>query len=167
MTAKTAKACTKCQAVKPLEDFYKAKQNRDGRKSWCKVCEIDYSRQYQKTPKGKEVAKKFGQSEKGKKRMRQYDKSPKGREKHSRYNTSDKGHAYYKKARENNPAKIKARDAVNNAIKRGILPSAKTLSCKICGRPAEEYHHCMGYAPKHHLAVEPYCIACHRNLDNN
>jgi hypothetical protein len=96
MTTKTEKTCTKCQTVKPLEDFYRAKRNRDGRKSWCKSCEIEYSRQYQKTPKGKEVAKRYAQSEGGKERMRKFDKSPKGRAKHSRYNRSEKGRAYDK-----------------------------------------------------------------------
>jgi hypothetical protein len=166
MTTKTEKMCTKCQIVKPLEDFYKAKRNSDGRKSWCKACEIEYSKQYQKTPKGKEVAKRYAQSEKGISRMRKFDKSPKGRKKHSRYNRSEKGRTYDKLSKKRHPLKTKARNAVNNAIKAGELPSAKTFTCKNCDNPAEEYHHSKGYNPKFWLDVEPMCIQCHRDTDN-
>ncbi|GAC1529546.1 MAG: hypothetical protein NVS3B1_21330 [Marmoricola sp.] len=34
----TEKKCTKCQTVKPLEDFHLLKTMRDGRASWCKAC---------------------------------------------------------------------------------------------------------------------------------
>jgi hypothetical protein len=164
--SKQVKVCTKCKTEKPLTDFYKAKQNRDGRKSWCKTCEIEYSRQYQKTPKGKEVAKRYAQSEKGKKRMRKFDKSPKGRKKHSRYNRSGKGRAYDKLSKKRHSLKTKARYAVNNAVKAGKLPAVKTLTCKSCGSPAEEYHHFNGYTPENWLDVEPMCIQCHRDFDN-
>jgi hypothetical protein len=167
MTDKTEKACTKCKEIKPLTDFYKAKRNIDGRKSWCKICEIEYSRQYQKTPKGKDVARRYAASEKGKERMRKFDKSPKGRKKHSRYNRSEKGRAYDKLSKKRHPLKTKARTAVNNAIKAGKLPLAKTLVCKSCGNPAEEYHHFNGYNPENWLVVEPMCIQCHRASDNH
>jgi hypothetical protein len=166
MTAKTEKMCTKCQTVKPFEDFYKAKQNRDGHKSWCKACEIEYSRQYQKTSKGKEVMKRYNQSDKGRKRMREFDKSPVGREKHRRYNSSDKGRLYDKKSKKRYPLKTKARNAVNNAIKARKLPPPNTLTCQRCNQQAQEYHHHMGYDPEYNLTVKPYCIQCHRDIDN-
>ncbi|MHC4104804.1 MAG: hypothetical protein ACYSR9_07690 [Planctomycetota bacterium] len=161
-----AKVCTKCKIEKLLTDFYKAKQNRDRRKSWCKSCEIEYSRQYQKTPKGREVMKRYNQSDKGRKRMREFDKSLAGREKHRRYNSSEKGRLYDKKSKKKHPLKISARNAVNNAIKAGKLPSANTLTCQRCNQQAQEYHHYMGYNPEYNLAVKPYCIQCHRDIDN-
>ena len=32
------KACTKCKDIKPLSNFYKRKDTKDGRVSWCKDC---------------------------------------------------------------------------------------------------------------------------------
>lgn len=165
MTVKE-KSCTRCNTVKLASEFYKRKANKSGLRSWCKQCEIKKIAEYQKTPRGKEVAKKYSSTQKGKERMRRYDQSSKGRLKHARYNGSKKGRAYYKKARENNPDKIKARDAVNNAVKSGKLPSAKTLKCVFCGTQAEEYHHHKGYSEDYLLDVQSACIKCHRKIDN-
>lgn len=35
------KKCTKCEVIKPITEFYRRKNARDGLKSWCKACEID------------------------------------------------------------------------------------------------------------------------------
>lgn len=32
------KNCTKCQALKPLDDFHRSAKASDGRASWCKPC---------------------------------------------------------------------------------------------------------------------------------
>lgn len=41
-TAPPAKACTKCHAVKPLEDYRRDKRSTDGRTSTCKACDRAY-----------------------------------------------------------------------------------------------------------------------------
>ena len=38
MTSPDVKACTKCQAVKPLGDFYRSRDTKDGRAYHCKAC---------------------------------------------------------------------------------------------------------------------------------
>lgn len=49
------KICTKCGKTKPSEDFPPAKQNRDGRSSWCRQCTNDQRKQrYQNDPAYKE-----------------------------------------------------------------------------------------------------------------
>lgn len=40
------KTCRECGHVGPLEDFKKAKQNKDGRGSQCKSCHTAYMRRY-------------------------------------------------------------------------------------------------------------------------
>lgn len=40
------KTCTKCQASKPLEGFYKRKQTPDGREAWCKECRLEHNRKW-------------------------------------------------------------------------------------------------------------------------
>jgi DNA-binding XRE family transcriptional regulator len=51
--------------------------------------------------------------------------------------------------------------AVQEAVKRGELPPARTLKCANCGAPAAHYHHWHGYAPEHLLDVQPLCVPCH------
>lgn len=40
------KTCTKCQASKPLEGFYKRKRTPDGREAWCKECRLEHNRKW-------------------------------------------------------------------------------------------------------------------------
>lgn len=61
--------------------------------------------------------------------------------------------------------KIRARDAVSNAIKQGELPKAQTCPCHHCGRPAAVYHHYKGYRKEHFLDVVPVCDACHQTVE--
>ena len=53
------KACTKCGIPKPLLDFPKAKDMRDGRNSWCRECagrlNSQWSKNYRSTNAGREV----------------------------------------------------------------------------------------------------------------
>jgi len=44
--AEPTKTCSKCGEVKPLDDFYKNKANKDGASCWCKTCKNEYSKQY-------------------------------------------------------------------------------------------------------------------------
>lgn len=161
------KVCTRCKMGKSLNDFYKARRNRDGRKSWCKQCEINYSREYYQDGRGKEAKRHYDQSPKGRANQKRSDSSAKGKARHARYNTSEKGKAYFKKARENHPGRTKARDAINNAVKDGKMPHVKTLNCFNCGKQAEEYHHYKGYNERYYLDVQPVCIICHRIIDND
>lgn len=54
----TTKRCTKCGEEKPLEQFPRAKQNRDGLSSWCRQCTNNQRKQrYQNDPAYKEQMK--------------------------------------------------------------------------------------------------------------
>ena len=50
-----SKRCPTCKAVKPLTDFAKNRARKDGAQDKCKPCYKTYQREYQRTPKGKEV----------------------------------------------------------------------------------------------------------------
>ena len=43
----------------------------------------------------------------------------------------------------------------------GTLPRITTQRCMECGVVAHHYHHHQGYAPEHHLTVQPLCRSCH------
>ena len=70
-----------------------------------------------------------------------------------------------RKAKSNFPASKNERqaavDAVRYAIRRGLLAPAHTLPCFCCGKPAERYHHHLGYARRHLLDVQALCCSCH------
>ncbi len=67
--------------------------------------------------------------------------------------------------RQRYPDKAKARGAVNDAVRRGKLPKAKSLLCSQCGNPALHYHHHNGYDKAHQLDVVPLCLDCHTLAD--
>lgn len=41
------KVCTKCRDELPRSDFYRAKQKKDGLKSWCRFCSIKDTKKWQ------------------------------------------------------------------------------------------------------------------------
>jgi hypothetical protein len=43
-----ARPCTRCYAVKPLEEFPRLAHARDGRGAWCRECGCLYQRSYRK-----------------------------------------------------------------------------------------------------------------------
>jgi hypothetical protein len=59
------KICSTCKTKKPLDDFKKAKVNRDGHSSWCKKCWSIYVIINQNKIKKNANNKKWGASEKG------------------------------------------------------------------------------------------------------
>ena len=82
-----------------------------------------------------------------------------------RYRRSPRGRAMRQLRRYRDRQKIRARDAVSNAIKRGKLPRAQACHCLHCGHQATMYHHYKGYKNEHFLDVMPLCAACHRLAD--
>lgn len=96
-----------------------------------------------------------------------YRQSEKGKDAYKRFNKSEKGKSNYKRYRIRHPERRKARHAVNHAIEASKLPQPDTLLCHYCPKPAQQYHHWHGYAPKHWLDVVPVCTDCHRKHPNS
>lgn len=48
MITATEKACSTCQAVKPLAEFYRYRRNKDGRRHSCRACTRRYVALYNK-----------------------------------------------------------------------------------------------------------------------
>jgi len=123
---------------------------------------------YAQSPNGKAAIKKYRQSEKGRiasrKRIKKYHQTEKGKKTiqkaRRRYYKSEKSKAYQKQWYLKHPKQLKAKHAVENAIKTGKLPKVDSLQCA-CGNQAAEYHHHKGYAPEHWLDVIPVCKKCH------
>ena len=87
------KKCSKCGEEKPLEEFYKDKIKKDGRKSICKICSLIADKEWRE--KNKERVKELKQN---------WDKANKERVKEIRQN-------WNKKWRSNNDNREKAKAA--------------------------------------------------------
>ena len=123
-----------------------------------------HQRNYRKSDKGKATDKRYRQSEKGKissqKGRKKFRRTEKYKLGNKRYRQTEKSKATLKRYCINNPEKVKALHAVNNAIRDGKLVRPDTFICSFCSKQAENYHH-PSYKPEHHLDVIPVCIKCH------
>jgi hypothetical protein len=126
------KVCFKCSTRKPLSDFYKHKGMADGHLNKCKAC-----------------AKSDATSHRGEnlERIREYDRK--------RGNRQPDG--YVKGYREKYPAKYKAHNLINNALRDGKLFAE---ACQACGSKEDVHAHHDDYAKP--LNVRWLCAVHHR-----
>jgi len=125
------KKCFKCEAVKPLEDFYKHPMMADGRVNKCKECnkldvrenrkvKIDYYKEYDRQraniDKRIEARRNYASSEEGKEAMRRA------------------GKLYTQRYEQKRIAHI----LVGNSIRDKKL---MRMPCEICGEIKSEAHH--------------------------
>ncbi len=126
------KTCTTCKQSKPFLEYHKDRHSKDGHQRMCKAC----SKAYRQTKKCIVSCEHYRQSTKGK--------------------------ARYKRYASRHPGRIKAKNAVNNAIHRNKLNRPETLHCMDCFEQATEYHH-PSYAPENRLSLVPLCSECHKD----
>lgn len=55
---KGTKVCSKCRRELPISEFTKEKNKNDGFKCYCKKCQAEYNKEYNKTEKAKEIMKR-------------------------------------------------------------------------------------------------------------
>lgn len=136
----TVKTCKDCGETKPLEEFNRHKQTRDGRNVYCKPCHRARAKAWQRGPGKQSHAEAV-------KRWRRTT----GAESRA---TTDRN------ARAKWPEKAAARGAVNWAVRTGRLvrPDA-CLSCGDMG-PVQGHHH-NGYVGEAALDVVWLCSTCH------
>ena len=172
-----AKRCPTCKKSLPVSAFSKNRSRKDRLDCQCKSCNKGRKKKYRQSPQGKAtekkyrksedrkgVLKKYNQSSKGKATAARHAQTEKGKATQKRYKATEKGKATVKRASMNSrlkhPDRRKARDVVNNAVKRGTIPPITTQICEDCGKPAQCYHHFLGYSSEHHFGVVPVCFLC-------
>lgn len=175
------KRCTKCGQSKPLADFGKHKQGRDGLRPSCKSCRREegrawreanpeYLREYYQTNKEhlNNSAREYYQINKKRMRaaMQRYYQANKEQmlEYYHAYYQENKAE-YSKKQRiwnHANPQAKKAHQAIKNALKSGDL--IRPDICQQCAAPGsvEAHHH--SYESHHWLDVVWLCRSCHRSV---
>lgn len=138
-TERTEKECSRCKTIKPLTEYYTRKDGWDGYQVWCKACMIELSR-----------AKTLENSEKSQEYWKRY------RESH-REVAIQRNREYRAKHKD----RVRVALKLQWAIQSGKMPPAKELTCKACGKPAQDYHHPDYSKP---LEVVPLCKSCHRRI---
>ena len=88
------KTCTGCGESKLLEEYYKDKTDKYGRRAKCKECVKAYNKKYNQSEAGKAKKKAYNQSEAGKEKRKAYRESGKKKAYHK---------AYMKNRRHNDP----------------------------------------------------------------
>lgn len=143
------KPCKDCGKTLPLSEFYAHPRMADGHLNKCKECAKKHVRDNRK-----EKIEYY----------RDYDKKramiPKRINMRALYQSTDAGRAAMDRSRgkyiKNNPIKRVAHNAVNNAVRDGIL---KKLPCQVCGSTKRIHGHHDDYSrpldvvwlcPKHH-----------------
>ena len=163
------KRCSRCGQTKPLFEFGKDANKKDGLKSWCKICDKEY---YKKNRD--KIIEKFKQRfENNPERIREAGRKTYAKHREQKIkkvqwwakNNPEKKRRYSQNSLNAYPERWKARRAVAHAIRAGKLPKVSTLDCRNCGGRASEYHHYLGYAKEHWLDVHPYCAKCHKQAD--
>lgn len=148
----------------PFESFYRHKKH--GYQYWCKTCMRAYNNTEKAKAKRREVSLAYSHTEHGKVKREAYRKSERGQQRLkiglAKYSKSEKGRARDRRLRQQYPERIAARNAVNMAKYHKQIPPASHLPCASCGKPADHYHHYLGYAPEHWLDVIPLCLVCHQ-----
>lgn len=180
------KKCKKCDQVKPLDAFYKNKNNKDGYAGSCAECMKAKSAKYRRENPDKVKASYSRWVEENKESRKEYckryhsenrdelnAKKREARESDPEKTKADKNkyrqenrdvyNAYQREYRKRNKIKLAAHELVKGAVKKGLLVYPK--ECSECGSIAKIYaHHDSYFEP---LNVRFLCGKCHSEWHKN
>ena len=157
-----SKICCLCKTEKPLEDFYRKKERRDGRQAYCKSCNnkkaVSYYQSHKSDPR-------WLLKHRTKCRFSLQEARKHGRVKPK---TKQQQKQISKNQRTKFPEKIKARSVVLNALRSGSLVRGK---CEVCGTSKRVHAHHWSYLPEHWYNVQWLChthhMEAHRKMREN
>jgi hypothetical protein len=156
--------------MKPLSDFCKSKNQKDGLEPRCRACRSASAAKRNARPEVKhqktEYARKWRKlnpekySANYKKHNPRKENIERRRVSTARWLKTAAGKASRRRQILANPEKFAARTAVMVAVRTGAL--VKPKNCTLCGDGGRiEGHHHNGYAPQFHLDVTWLCCRCH------
>lgn len=132
------KKCFKCGLIKPLNEFYKHPQMKDGTVNKCKECNKKDVREHRLNPEYRESVLKYDRD-----RFKSLQR---------KINILE----YQRKRRKKYPEKESARRKLSYAIKYNNIVRQP---CEVCGNKKVEAHH---YDYSKPLDVRWLCFKCHR-----
>lgn len=158
------KTCSACGNVKPSSEYYALR--RGGLSPSCKSCGRDVSTRYHHENRDDRLKKIAEYQRRNKEQLAARERARRGdpayREKraHMLRGWRERNREYV--ITYNRSPQVKARMAVNNAVRRGELPHVSTMTCIRCEEAqAKEYHHYAGYEQENWYRVIPLCTECH------
>lgn len=147
------KKCRKCDKAKPPEDFHKSPHYKDGRRPYCKECVRAENREWKaKNPeRSAQHRRKWYEANK--------DKANAASDQWRRDNP-EAFLARLRRSEARHPENVKARKALNNAVRDGKIHKPK--HCEDCGElTASRYLHGHHHDYEKPLDVEWICNVCH------
>lgn len=164
------KPCSKCKQEKDLSEFSRDSRAKDGLCYQCKVCKAKEDKGYYLSNQTEKCNYQRGYRQLHLEGIAEkqvvYRRTPSAVASHDKssikYSQSSKGRAFQQRDRDKFPQEIKARRAVFNAIKAGILIRPST--CESCNEKKFVQGHHESYKEIHWLDVAWLCITCHREL---
>lgn len=174
--APALKVCVDCEQSKPVAQFSKNRNSKDGLNSYCKPCASarykvwreanqarrnEYMREWHQANLEHETAykRKRYQSDEGYRRhVLEWAKAYRARN----VDVVRQRHWQGKKARGFRNDLTRAHTTVSRAVRRGVLPPAWSMVCDGCQEAqAAHWHHHKGYERQNWLNVISLCLDCH------
>lgn len=153
---RAVKQCSKCGEVKLLSDFVKNRSRPDGYAHYCKPCaQAARAKWIEENPDTHKAAKRrlyWNNAERERARARAH-----------RAANPEVARRFRCRRLQEHPEKIKAVNAVNQAVANGDLPHISKQLCAVCNASAKNYHH-ESYDKSDWLKVIPLCFSCHRQV---
>lgn len=161
------KTCSGCGAVKPLSQFYiNTHAGRQGHYSLCQECCRIQGREYyhqnrdKRLPRQAEYRLNNKEALVAAERARRADPKYRAKKSATLHNWRERNAAHV--AAYNRSLPVKARSAVNKAVRKGELPPPATMVCEHCQEAlAAHYHHPNGYKRGHWFDIVALCTECH------
>ena len=146
------KACRFCGQVLPLESFYRNVAAKDGRQNLCKKCSAAAQKARLAIPAIRNARREHS---------RQWSQSSDGRAYHRAYKQTEcyKAQERIRRAEPRNVPKIKAREAIKDALRYGHITRGV---CVVCGGSKTQAHHAFGYEPENWKNVVWLCSEHHQ-----
>lgn len=170
------KTCIDCCEAKPVSQFSKNRNSKDGLNSYCKPCaSVRYARwreanqeqrnQYMRDwhqanleHETRYARERYRNDEAHRRKVLAWARE------YRRRNLADvrERHWQGKQARGFQNDMTRAHTTVNRAVRRGLLPPAWTMVCESCQEmQAAHWHHHKGYERENWLDVTALCLDCH------
>lgn len=150
-----SKPCIHCHKVKPIDEFHRHAQMRDGHLNKCKECVCAYVKRHQAANQDHYRAYHARKYQADRQRIR---------ERQAVYAQTDAAKASMKTSRQRwqaaNPEKRAAHIALGNALRAGKV--VKPRKCTICGSAGRIHGHHRDYSQP--LVVEWCCATCHAHI---
>ncbi len=162
-----SKTCTKCGELKTIDNFYKARKEKDGLSPWCKSCCKEYNKEYNKKNHdriSKNSRKYYLKNQKKVKNYsKKYYKSEKGKEVSKKsgykYRQTEKFKKYIRDKNQDEEYHFKCKCRGIGSKYNKIKP--KVCSCCKVKKRVERHHD--EYSLAKAREIRWLCLECHRD----